>query len=277
MNSYKRTKELNQKMSRIKKQYWKSLKSKRQRETIIKNNSDRWEDPEFRKKTSENIMGEKNGMYGKTHSAEARKSMSKKGKGRKFSEEHKRKIGLSKVGIPRSEETVQKLRKVRKGIKLSEETKQKMRGKIPWNKGKKDVYSKSTLKRMGEKSKARFLDPDFLKKWRESVKRTPNKSEKALMALLDKLFPSEYKYVGDAQFWLGGKNPDFMNVNGQKKLIELYGDYWHRNDDPQERIDHFKKYGFDTLVIWGSKLKKISPLSKKLEHFANGKDPIHEA
>ena len=44
-------------------------------------------------------------------------------------------------------------------------------------------------------------------------------------------------------------NPDFTHVS-KPKLIEVYGDYWHKDDNPQERIDYFKKYGFDTLVLW---------------------------
>ena len=58
--------------------------------------------------------------------------------------------------------------------------------------------------------------------------------------------------MGDFQYFIGGRNPDFANINGQKKLIEVYGDYWHENDDPQDRIDHFKQYGFKTLIVWES-------------------------
>jgi len=97
----------------------------------------------------------------------------------------------------------------------------------------------------------------------------PNKPEKLLNNLLYELFPREYKYVGDFQFCLGGKNPDFMNINGQKKLIEFYGNYWHRNDDPQDRINHFKQYGFDTLVIWESELENMNSVINKLIEFHN--------
>jgi len=46
-----------------------------------------------------------------------------------------------------------------------------------------------------------------------------------------------------------------MNINGQKKLIELYGDYWHKGQNPQKRINYFKKYGFKTLIIWEKEYK----------------------
>ncbi len=116
------------------------------------------------------------------------------------------------------------------------------------------------------------------RKWRNSIFRDkqikaimnsqvikPNKPEIFLTQLLNKILPNEYKYVGDGQFILGGKCPDFFNVNGKKKLIELYGDYWHKNDNPQDRIDYFKKYGFDTLVIWESELQKQDLKSRILE------------
>jgi G:T-mismatch repair DNA endonuclease (very short patch repair protein) len=37
-------------------------------------------------------------------------------------------------------------------------------------------------------------------------------------------------------------NPDFI-CDEEKKVIEVYGDYWHRNDNPQDRINKFKKMG----------------------------------
>jgi len=65
--------------------------------------------------------------------------------------------------------------------------------------------------------------------------------------------------------------PDFININGQKKIIELYGDYWHRNDDPQDRIDLFAKYGYQTLIIWEHELKNEVELKDKLQEFSYGK------
>jgi len=75
--------------------------------------------------------------------------------------------------------------------------------------------------------------------------------------------------VGNFKFWVDGKNPDFVNVNGKNKLIELFGDYWHRNDIPQKKINHFKKYGFDTLVIWEHELSEYGAVVHKLMEFHN--------
>jgi len=97
-------------------------------------------------------------------------------------------------------------------------------------------------------------------------KRQPNKKEILLSNLLQELF-LPYRYVGNGQFILGGKCPDFLNVNGQKKLIELFGDFWHKGENPQGRIDYFKQYGFETLVIWECELAKPNELKTKLANF----------
>jgi hypothetical protein len=95
----------------------------------------------------------------------------------------------------------------------------------------------------------------------------PNKKELFLDEILQDLFPGEYRFVGDGQFILAGKCPDFMNVNGQKKLIELFGDYWHRGENPEERIALFREYGYETLVIWEREMKDLILLEIKLDSF----------
>lgn len=110
-------------------------------------------------------------------------------------------------------------------------------------------------------------DPEYIKKQIKSRHIKPNKLELKFESWLNENFPNEWKYVGDFEFWLGGKNPDFMNINGQKKLIELYGDYWHKNDNPQDRIDYFNQYGFDTLVIWENELKDLNTVKNKIKYW----------
>jgi len=81
-----------------------------------------------------------------------------------------------------------------------------------------------------------------------------NMVEKKVDSYLNKNFPNQWKFVGDGQVWIARKNPDFLNINGEKKIIEVFGNYWHRNDDGQDRIKHFKKYGFETLILWESEI-----------------------
>ena len=93
------------------------------------------------------------------------------------------------------------------------------------------------------------------------------KPEIFLEKVLNQLLPKEYKFVGRGEVIIANKLPDFINVNGQKKIIEMYGDYWHRNDNPQNRIDLFKQYGYDTLIVWEKELKDLYKLSTKLNKF----------
>ena len=101
-----------------------------------------------------------------------------------------------------------------------------------------------------------------------------NGQETVLDNLLNSNFPKEWKFVGDGQLIIGRKCPDFTNIGDKKALIELFGDFWHKGQDSQERIDHFKKYGYSCLVIWENELKDTeSVISKVKEHFYNDKQP----
>lgn len=80
-----------------------------------------------------------------------------------------------------------------------------------------------------------------------------NKTEKILE---DFLKDYNYKFVGDGKFWIGypPRNPDFINIK-EKKIIEFFGNFWHKKEDENNRIKHYKKYGWKTYIIWGSDLR----------------------
>lgn len=113
----------------------------------------------------------------------------------------------------------------------------------------------------------------------KGLKLRPTKPEKLLDKLLQRLFPNQWKYVGDGSFIVGYRNPDFVNVNGQKKIIEMFGDYWHskkvtgifNEQHEQERIDRFAKYGYQTLIIWQHELENIDSIVDKIQEFHNKK------
>ena len=115
------------------------------------------------------------------------------------------------------------------------------------------------FKRKVEKAtRSRLDDREFLKTWLDSLHIKPNKLERYFDDILQRKFPSQWKYVGDGQLIIGGKWPDFANINGRKQLIELYGDYWHKGENPQEKIEHFRAFGYETLVIWEHELNDLS-------------------
>lgn len=131
-----------------------------------------------------------------------------------------------------------------------------------------DTYNKPEMKeRCRQIFLARWRDPIFAKKITEAQNRKPNKAELLLLALLDEYFSSEWQYVGDGKLIISGKCPDYMNINGKKQLIELYGNWWHRYDNPEDRINYFKQFGYSTLVIWENELKNKPRLLDKITEF----------
>lgn len=90
-------------------------------------------------KAAKKYIGENNGFYGKHHSEESRKKMAESRKGRKLSDEWKRKIGEAGKGKhfgPMSEEQKKKLSEI---AKLSEARK----GRHWYNNGIKNTLSKT--------------------------------------------------------------------------------------------------------------------------------------
>jgi transposase-like protein len=117
------------------------------------------------------------------------------------------------------------------------------------------------------KAKNRLSNPESVKALMKKLGIRPNKSEEKLATLLDNNFPGEWRYVGNGEVIIGGKCPDFINVNGKKKLIELFGAPWHDIFDVARRVEHFKQFGFDTLIIWTEELKDESRLKSKIIKF----------
>ena len=191
--------------------------------------------------------------------------------------------GHQMIGILRSKETCEKIRIANTGKNFSEETKKKMSiAKIgttrseETNKKNSDLrieYWKSLENRnyQSKKQKEFWSNPENKEKQIKAQKRglliSPNKPETIILNLLNENYPNEWKYTGDFSFIINGKSPDFTNINGQKKLIELFGDYWHKGQNPQDRIDIFKPFGYDTLVIWECELKDIDKVKDRINDF----------
>ncbi len=99
---------------------------------------------------------------------------------------------------------------------------------------------------------------------------TPNGIETALIALLEKN-GLPFKYTGNGEVWFGNRNPDFINTDGRKQAIELFGTYWHPVFDVANRTEHYKQYGIDCLVIWEDELANPPRLIQKIKRFANAR------
>jgi uncharacterized radical SAM superfamily protein len=106
-----------------------------------------------------------------------------------------------------------------------------------------------------------------------------NKTEQKLYDILNEYFPQKYEFTGYLNK-IGWFYPDFTHVDGEKKIIELYGCYWHKckqcnltNESDwwlkhhKKRIKNFEKFGYKTLEIWEHELQDIPSLIKKIGSF----------
>lgn len=82
------------------------------------------------------------------------------------------------------------------------------------------------------------------------------------MNQLEKDFHAEFPelvYVGDGKSQLPGDFrgliPDFL-VPESRKVIELFGDYWHAGEDPELRIRKIRAFGYEAIVVWESDFRK---------------------
>jgi len=166
------------------------------------------------------------------------------------------------------------------GNNLSDETKKRI-GIA--NKG--GHRSTEVKKKMSEIIKKRYLNPAYAERNRNIVKqlwKNPEHIKKMLKAnsqkptsperRLSEIMPDKIRYVGNRAWWRKlsdghNHNPDFK-VTGQNKVIEIYGDYWHRNDDPNELIDLYKEAGIDCLIFWEHEIYEVpDEVHAKIESF----------
>ena len=108
-----------------------------------------------------------------------------------------------------------------------------------------------------------------LKKVMKSNNLRPNKPEQLLNNLLNKVLPNEYKY--NKKFIIAGLIPDFVNKK-KKKIIELYGDYWHNRKEvklrDKNRVGIYELFAnYKTLIIWEHELKDLEKVISKIMEF----------
>ncbi len=107
--------------------------------------------------------------------------------------------------------------------------------------------------------------PEFVKLQMQARGVTQNKAEIALEELIA---PFGFQFVGDGKLVVDGKVPDFWD--GGTRLVEMYGDYWHRGANSAERVYFFRERGYDCIVIWESELKSKDLIVDKVRSFIGG-------
>jgi len=161
-----------------------------------------------------------------------------------------------------------------KRIEISETAKEVWRNRTDEEKRKFSTKMSEVTKEVW-KNKTDGEKAEHLSKIFKACERKPNDTELLVDDLVQTTKPKEFRYVGDFQVWIGGKNPDWININGKKQLIEFLGTYWHgekvkrRTKQQEEEYlkSHYSKYGFDCLLIWEDELKDIQTLKQKISVF----------
>lgn len=158
----------------------------------------------------------------------------------------------------------------------------------------KDAISRAQRKRFGDpqerrklsnQSRALWSNEGFLTKVISGRAKRPTEPEAKLIDIATKYFP-QFKYNGnfDQGVILNYLIPDFVNVNGKKELIEVFGDYfhspqgsggkWHRSE--LGRVMAYNSIGWKCLIIWEHELKQLTEeqLVNKISAFF-GRRPSH--
>jgi len=92
----------------------------------------------------------------------------------------------------------------------------------------------------------------------------PTRPEKRLMKIIEK-YKLPVRYVGCGEFIIGDVNPDFIAINGRRKVVEIFSDYWHGRTPrftPRDwrrtehgRREYFHQFGYESLILWTSELE----------------------
>lgn len=243
----------------------------------------RLEDPEFRKEFGSKVS---KGLTGRKLSEEHKHSLRLSSTGRKHTEESKQKMSKAKQGHPVSDEQKELNRQIATDwwANLPEEEKEdrKEQARTWWDsypeESKQEFCAAASARLAGNKhalgmrhseetkelnsklSREWWANPEFATRVLHNSAlansmNCPNGLEIKLQTLLDELFPGEWIFTGDGSRPVGGKHPDFTHTV-YPLLIETYGSYWHKGADPQDRIDFFTQFGYDTLVIWDYELAR---------------------
>jgi len=224
------------------------------------------------------------GMLGKKLTEKSKRKIAKSLKGKTRTKEHCLNISKShkgKKGSLKARENMSKGQKrylinhpnsfknkhhTNKSKKLIS---QKLKGRLAWNKGKKMQF---TVWNKGMK----YSDDLKMKILKATSKRPTNPEN-----VFNEMTPKAVRYTGNRAWWRTlpngkNKNPDFK-ITGQNKVIEIFGDYWHKGQNPQELIDLYKQAGLDCLVFWEHEVyNNQEQILEKVNQFIDLKGENHE-
>ncbi len=170
------------------------------------------------------------------------------------------------LGYRHTAESRAKISLAHRGIVKSLETKQRM-----------STAQQKRSSEISQQFKALWNNPDYAKRIMKSWGKRPTNLEKVLSYMLRHVCPREFRYNGDGRLKLefDGIYPDFVNVNGKKKVIEVFAPY-HKllkygtiAEYEKQRMERFKKIGYEVLFIEKDEFKHRIDLGNKILTFVH--------
>jgi len=220
---------------------------------------------ESRTKISLALQGEKNPNFGKhlTFEEKEKISLSKK----KFFLAHPEFDNAHSRGKQKTAKQRQELSKIRR--RYYKEHPEARRAISLFHTGLEQ--SSETRAKRSESHKQLWRNPEYATMKMKQYNAKPNNGEQTLLGILEEICPGQFKYNGDCSLGvvLNGYIPDFVNVNGKKQVVELFGEFWHRRPGrgEVEKIKRYEEIGWHCLVIWCNELKDTQSLEEKIRVF----------
>ena len=149
------------------------------------------------------------------------------------------------------------------------------KGQTPWNKNVKGIHlSPDTEFKKGNVSW--WMEEGLPNLAYIYGEKRPTRPERNLISLVEKR-KLPLRYVGDSTLRIGCLNPDFIATNGDKKVVEVFGCYWHgclahypRVVSPIKREKNRRAYyhreGYDLFVMWEHDLES-EQIMERLEEW----------
>jgi len=222
---------------------------------------------------------------GRQISIETRKKISEANKGKHPTKEAREKMSASQRGRQHTKETKEKMSAAQKGKNHpmfgkhhTEKAREKMR----------QIYKSKRIKRIclecgkefevapsrAKGNKGTFCSKSCASKARIRNIRHKHKPKKTKPELIFEEICKRnnlpFHYVGDGSLWIGKKggkqlNPDFIEANGKKVLVEIMGAYWHspllnknlvKSNLQLFRKNHYKRYRWHSIFLWDTDLER---------------------
>ena len=58
-----------------------------------------------------------------------------------------------------------------------------------------------------------------------------------------------------------------VHTEREKKVLEVFGDYWHEEEEAQKRVRAFNQHGYECLIIWEHDLVNEEETIRKVDEF----------